>query len=210
MEHIFIINEVKIRSLQHGIMRGYKLKGRGKIGKIDHSDKKQQQQEILVNNAGANIALPAGEVAEQSWDTIYETNVRGGFFAAQAVFPSMREKGYGRIVFVTSQAGISAIPNQSVYSSSKAAANHLSRCLAVEWGKHGITVNAVAPTYVRTAMTEKRLNDPEFMQFIKGKIPVGKVANPEDVAAAVVYLVSDEAGMVNGSVLSVDGGWTAW
>ena len=166
--------------------------------------------DILVNNAGTNVALPAAEVTQDSWSTIYETNVRGGFFAAQAVFPSMRERGYGRVVFIASQAGIRAIANQSVYCSSKAAAIQLTRCLAVEWGRYGITANAVAPTYVRTAMTEKRLNDPEFMRFVMEKIPAGKVATPEDVAEAVVYLASDDAGMVNGSVLSVDGGWTAW
>ncbi len=80
----------------------------------------------------------------------------------------------------------------------------------VEWAKHGITVNAVAPTFVETNLTRDRLQDPEFLRFVLGKIPCGKLATPQDVAAAVVYLASEDAGMVNASVLTVDGGWTAW
>jgi 2-deoxy-D-gluconate 3-dehydrogenase len=80
----------------------------------------------------------------------------------------------------------------------------------VEWAKHGITVNAIAPTFVETNLTRQRLQNPEFLRFVLGKIPAGRLATPEDVAAAVVYLASEEANMVNSAVLCVDGGWTAW
>ncbi len=86
----------------------------------------------------------------------------------------------------------------------------LARTLGVEWAKHGITVNAIAPTFVETNLTRKRLQNPEFLGFVLGKIPCGKLATPRDIAAAAVYLASEEAGMVNAAVLSVDGGWTAW
>jgi 2-deoxy-D-gluconate 3-dehydrogenase len=102
------------------------------------------------------------------------------------------------------------IPGQPVYCSSKGAIINLVRTLGVEWARHGLTVNAVAPTFVETNLTRKRLQDPEFREYVLRQIPGGKLAQPDDVAAAVVYLASEQAGMVTGTTLSVDGGWTAW
>lgn len=166
--------------------------------------------DILVNNAGINRPTPGLEVSEENWDDHFKTNVKGGFFMAQAVAPSMIDRGWGRIVFISSQSGLIGIPGQPVYCSSKGAVIQLVRTLGVEWAKHGITVNTVAPTFVETNLTRERLEDPGFLKFVLGKIPAGHLATPEDVAAAVVYLASEEAKMVNGAVLCVDGGWTAW
>lgn len=191
-------------------------------GEIDVRDLKQIREgvaevesergriDILVNNAGINRPTPGLEVTEDIWDDHFKTNVRGGMFMAQAAATGMISRGWGRIVFISSQSGLVGIPGQPVYCASKGAVIQLVRALGVEWAKHGITVNSVAPTFVETNLTRKRLKDPEFLKFVLGKIPAGKLASPEDVAAAVVYLASDEAGMVNCATLSVDGGWTAW
>jgi NAD(P)-dependent dehydrogenase (short-subunit alcohol dehydrogenase family) len=170
------------------------------MGKID----------ILVNNAGINRPAAGLDVVESEWDDHYNTNVKGGFFMAQAAAPSMIAHHWGRIIFITSQSGLVGIPGQPMYCSSKGAVIQLARTLGLEWAKHGVTVNNVAPTFAETNLTRKRLQNPEFLRFVLGKIPIGTLAAPEDVAAAVVYLASEEARMVNCATLSVDGGWTAW
>ena len=166
--------------------------------------------DILVNNAGINRPAPGLEVTEELWDDHFDTNVRGGFFVAQAAAPGMIARGWGRVVFISSQSGLVGIPGQPVYCSSKGAIIQLVRTLGLEWARHGVTVNAVAPTFVETNLTRKRLGNPEFLKFVLGKIPCGKLATPVQVAAAVVYLASPEAAMVNCDTLRVDGGWTAW
>ena len=166
--------------------------------------------DILINNAGINRPAPGLEVTETNWDDQFDTNVKGGFFLAQALAPSMIDVGWGRVVWVSSQAGVVGIPGQPVYCASKGAVNQLVRTLGVEWAKHGITVNAICPTFVETALTRVRLEQPEFRDFVLNKIPAGVLAQNEHVAAAAVYLASDEAAMVNCHMLMVDGGWTAW
>jgi 2-deoxy-D-gluconate 3-dehydrogenase len=117
---------------------------------------------------------------------------------------------WGRIIWVSSQSGLVGIPGQPVYCSTKGGIIQVVRTLGIEWARHGITVNSVAPTFVETNLTRKRLQNPEFLKFVLGKIPVGRLATAEEVAAAAVFLASEEAAMVNCHTLSVDGGWTAW
>ena len=166
--------------------------------------------DILVNNAGINRPMAGLEVTEENWDDHYNTNIKGGFFLAQRVAPTMIERGWGRIIWISSQSGLIGIPGQPVYCSAKGAVIQAVRTLGVEWARHGITVNSVAPTFVETNLTRKRLQNSEFRSFVLGKIPRGKLAMPEDVACAVAYLASEEAGMVNCVNLPVDGGWIAW
>lgn len=166
--------------------------------------------DILVNNAGINRPAPGLEVTSENWDEHFNTNVRGGFFLSQAVARGMIERNWGRIIFISSQSGLVGIPGQPVYCSTKGAVIQLVRALGVEWAKFGITVNSIAPTFVETNLTRKRLDQPEFRRFVLGKIPCGQLALPEHVAAAAVYLASDEARMVNCETHCVDGGWTAW
>lgn len=166
--------------------------------------------DIVVNNAGINRPSPGVEVTPDEWDDHFNINVKGGFFIAQAAARGMIERRYGRVIFISSQSGLVGIPGQPVYCATKGAINQLVRTLGVEWAKSGITVNAVAPTFVETNLTRRRLENPEFRGFVLGKIPGGQLATPEQIAAAVVYLASDEAAMVNGDILRVDGGWTAW
>ena len=166
--------------------------------------------DILVNNAGINRPLKGLEVDAANWDDHYQTNVRGGFFLAQALAPAMIKAGWGRVIWISSQSGLIGIPGQPVYCSAKGAVIQLVRTLGVEWAQHGITVNSVAPTFVETNLTRKRLQDPDFRKFVLGKIPCGKLATVEHIASAAVFLASEEAAMVNCHTLCVDGGWTAW
>jgi NAD(P)-dependent dehydrogenase (short-subunit alcohol dehydrogenase family) len=122
----------------------------------------------------------------------------------------MKQRQWGRIIFISSQSGLVGIPGQAVYCGTKGAIIQIVRTLGVEWAKHGITVNSIAPTFVETNLTRARLCDPAFRSFVLGKIPSGKLAFPEHIAAAAVYLASEEASMVNCETHCVDGGWTAW
>lgn len=166
--------------------------------------------DILVNNAGLGPANPAESVTEADFDLTMDVNVKGVFFASQAAGRVMIEQGYGRIVSLSSQAGFVALPTESVYCISKAAVSHLTRCLAVEWGQHGVTVNAVAPTFIETDGTATDLADPAFRADVLERIAgLHRVGQPMDVAGAVVFLASPAASMITGTTLLVDGGWTA-
>jgi NAD(P)-dependent dehydrogenase (short-subunit alcohol dehydrogenase family) len=165
--------------------------------------------DILVNNAGIGPPNLAVDVSERDFDYTMNVNVKGTFFVSQAVGRLMLKRQYGRIVNLSSQAGFVALPSEAIYCMSKAAIAHLTKCLAVEWGPQHITVNAVAPTFIKTPGTEKWLTKPGFAQDVVARIPVGHVGEPSDVATAVVYLASPEARMINGATLMIDGGWTA-
>jgi NAD(P)-dependent dehydrogenase (short-subunit alcohol dehydrogenase family) len=165
--------------------------------------------DILVNNAGLGTNHDAIDATEAEWDELFAVNVRGLFFACQSAAREMLPQGSGRIVNMASQAGLVGILRHAAYSASKAAVIGLTRVLALEWSPHGVTVNAVAPTWVYTPGTAERLDDPAFLASVLERIPAGRVATTADVAAAVIYLASPAAGMVTGSVLSIDGGWTA-
>jgi NAD(P)-dependent dehydrogenase (short-subunit alcohol dehydrogenase family) len=165
--------------------------------------------DILVNNVGINRPAGGLDVSPEEWEDHFAANTRGGFFLAQAVAPAMIRNRWGRIIFISSQSGLVGFAGQPVYCATKGAVIQIVRSLALEWATHGITVNSVAPTFVETDLTRKRLENPEFRSFVLDKIPAGRLALPEEVAAAVAYLASGEAAMVNGATLSVDGGWTA-
>ena len=167
--------------------------------------------DLLVNNAGLNIPQGIFDVDEASWDSVIDTNLKGSFFAAQAAARHMVEQGEGgRIINIASQAGVVGIEERSAYGASKGGVALLTKVLAIELAQYGITVNAVAPTFVATELTRSTLEDPEWRERILSRIPLGRVGEIGDVAAAVVYLASPAASMVTGHTLLVDGGWTAW
>lgn len=165
--------------------------------------------DILVNNAGLGFNQDAVNVTEADWDQMMDVNLKGLFFACQAAGRRMIAQGHGRIVNMSSQAGIVGIRRHAVYSASKGGVNLLTRVLALEWAPHGVTVNAVAPTFIRTPGTAERLDDPAFLADVLSRLPIGHVGTPMDVAGAVIYLASPAAALVTGSILLVDGGWTA-
>src|SRR5207247_758054 len=166
--------------------------------------------DILVNNAGLGPENPAEDVTEADFDLTFDINVKGTYFASQAAGRVMIRQGYGRIVSLSSQAGFVALPTESVYCTSKAAVAHLTKCLAVEWGQHGITVNAVAPTFIRTPGTEGALADPVFEAETLERIAgLHRIGEPMDVAGTVVFLASPAASLITGHTILIDGGWTA-
>jgi NAD(P)-dependent dehydrogenase (short-subunit alcohol dehydrogenase family) len=166
--------------------------------------------DILVNNAGLGPANPAEAVSEADYDLTMDVNVKGLFFASQAAGRVMIRQHAGRIINLSSQAGFVALPTESIYCASKAAVAHLTRCLAVEWGVHGITVNAVAPTFIRTDGTAADLEDPVFEADVRERIAgLHRIGEPVDVAGGVVFLASPAASLITGTTLLIDGGWTA-
>ncbi len=166
--------------------------------------------DILVNNAGVGPENPAEDVRESDFDLTLAVNLKGTFFASQAAARVMIPQGYGRIVNMSSQAGYVALPTESVYCMTKAAIAHLTKCLAVEWGPHGITVNGVAPTFIRTPGTEPALADPRFRADVEERIAaLHRIGEPMEVAGAVVFLASPAASLITGETILVDGGWTA-
>ena len=173
---------------------------RQELGEID----------ILVCSAGINIPKLAHEVTEAEWDAVLTVNTKGLFFCNQAVaVQSMMPRKSGVIVNIASQMGLVGGPKRAPYCASKGGVILLTYAEAVEWAPYNIRINAVAPTFIRTPLSEKFLSDPEFMSYVMENIPLGRLATVGDVAAAVCFLVSDEANMITGTTLSVDGGWTA-
>jgi 2-deoxy-D-gluconate 3-dehydrogenase len=165
--------------------------------------------DILVNNAGLGANQPAVDVTEADWDDMLAVNLKGLFFCCQAAGRIMLRQGYGRIINISSQASVVGIRDHAVYCASKGGVNQLTRVLALEWSAGGITVNAVAPTFIYTPGTAERLDDPAYLQQVVARLPIGRVGTITDVAAAVIYLASSAGAMVTGSILMVDGGWTA-
>jgi NAD(P)-dependent dehydrogenase (short-subunit alcohol dehydrogenase family) len=166
--------------------------------------------DILVNNAGLAPGNLAEHVLEKDFDLTLNVNLKGTFFASQAVGRVMIRQNRGCIVNMSSQAGFVALPTESVYCMSKAAISHLTKCLAVEWGKYNIRVNAVAPTFIHTPGTEEALADPAFHADTVERIAaLHRIGEPMEVAGAVVFLASPAASLITGHTLLIDGGWTA-
>jgi NAD(P)-dependent dehydrogenase (short-subunit alcohol dehydrogenase family) len=186
------------------------LRDVGSIGRaVDEVAERHGQLDILVNSAGLGTNHDALDATEEEWDELLDVNLKGLFFACQAAGRHMVARGYGRIVNMSSQAGHVGIRRHAAYSASKGGVELLTKVLALEWGPHGVTVNAIAPTFIRTPGTAERLDQPEFLADVLARIPAGRIGTTTDVAAALLFLASPSAGLVNGTSILVDGGWTA-
>ncbi|WP_106534289.1 SDR family NAD(P)-dependent oxidoreductase [Planomicrobium soli] len=165
--------------------------------------------DVLVNNAGVNIAKPAMEVTEEDWDTVLDLNLKSVFFASQAAAKYMLRQKSGRIINIASQMAFVGYVKRAAYCSSKGGLVQLTKALAVEWAKEGIRVNAVAPTFIETELTSKMFEDAEFKKDVENRILLNGLSQPRDISGAVLYLASDLANFVTGETIKVDGGWTA-
>ena len=168
--------------------------------------------DIMVCNAGLNVRKTALEMTEVDWDTVLDVNLRGVFFSAQAGAAQMVRQGHGgKIVSIASIMGLVGSATSGVaYCASKGGVVNLTRVLAIEWASHNIQVNGVAPTFVMTPLTEGVFANEAFLQSVLSRTPNGKLATPEAIADAVVFLASPQADLITGTTLPVDGGWTAW
>jgi NAD(P)-dependent dehydrogenase (short-subunit alcohol dehydrogenase family) len=167
--------------------------------------------DVLVNSAGTNRPGPMVGYAAADFDTLMDVNVRGTFLTCREFGTRLLARArVGSVVNLSSQMGAVGAANRAVYCASKHAVEGMTKALGVEWARDGIRVNAVAPTFVRTPLTEAMLADPAFEADVRRRIPSGELATVEQVADAVRYLACDASGSVTGTILRVDGGWTAW
>ena len=168
-----------------------------------------ERLDVLVNNAGTNRPQPFLDVTDDALDEMLNLNVRAAFRVARSAARVMMRHGSGSIVNMSSQMGHVGSPRRSVYCATKHAIEGLTKAMAVELGPHGVRVNAVAPTFIDTPLTRPFFGDPEFAEFVNGMIAMKRLGTPDEVAAAVLYLASPASGIVTGTSLRVDGGWTA-
>lgn len=179
--------------IRAGVAEGHKA-----MGRID----------VLVNNVGIGAEAAPEDVSEADFDQTVNVNLKGTFFVSQTVGRHMIADGGGRIVNISSQAGTVALKNESIYCMTKAAINHLTRCLAFEWAAHKINVNSVGPTFIWTDGTRPYLNEAKNHDATLAHIPLGRIGNPIDVVGAVVFLASPAASLITGANLLIDGGWS--
>jgi NAD(P)-dependent dehydrogenase (short-subunit alcohol dehydrogenase family) len=173
---------------------------------VDHGE----PFDILVNSAGAARHATTLEVTERDYRAVMDINVGATFFASQAVAARLVAQGHpGSIINISSQMGHVSGPNRSVYSASKFAVEGLTKAMAIDLALHNIRVNSICPTFINTELAAKSLSDPAFKSWVLSKIKLGRIGRLEDIMGPVVFLASDASGLMTGSALMVDGGWTA-
>lgn len=164
---------------------------------------------VLVNNAGLGFTKPAVEVTEQDWNTLFETHAKGTFFCSQQIGALMIERGYGKIINMSSTWSIATEAGKSVYCSAKAAISQLTAALSTEWAPLGVRVNALAPTATMTDSVQDMLSkNPKRAEYLRSRIKLGRFAKPSDLVGAAIYLASSASDFVTGQTLFVDGGFT--
>jgi NAD(P)-dependent dehydrogenase (short-subunit alcohol dehydrogenase family) len=162
--------------------------------------------DILVNNAGCNVRKPALDVTWDDWNLILDTNLRGTFFAAQAVARHMIPQKYGRIINIGSVTAVAGYAGLGPYGASRGGVKQLTMSLADDWGRHGITVNCLAPGWFKTAQNAVMYENKEWVDYLCDRIPLKRPGQPRDLDGAVVFLASEASGYVTGQTLLVDGG----
>jgi gluconate 5-dehydrogenase len=162
--------------------------------------------DILVNNAGCNVRKPALDVTWDDWNLILDTNLRGSFFVAQTVARRMIARGYGRIINIGSVTSVAGYAGLGPYGASRGGIRQLTMSLADDWGKHGVTVNCLAPGWFRTAQNNVMYEDKEWVEYLVERIPIKRPGQPNDLDGAIVFLASEASRYVTGQTLLVDGG----
>ena len=191
----FVVDVTSKSSVQAGVQQILKH-----FGKVD----------ILVNNAGVNYRVPVLEIPEEKWDLVINTNLKGYFLVAQAVAPQMIERGYGKVINMSSILGAVGLPNQVAYASSKGGVDQMTKVMAIEWAKKGVRVNAIGPTYFETELVAQLRNDPERFNFINERTPMGRWGYPPELEGIVIFLASSASDFITGQTIYIDGGWTIW
>lgn len=166
--------------------------------------------DILVNNAGIIRRTPAAEYLEEDWDATLEIDLTASFILSQAAGRVMLKKGRGKIINIASVLAFQGGINVTAYTASKHGVAGLTKALSNDWASKGINVNALAPSFFVTELTEPIQRDPERSQSITGRTPIGRWGTPEDIAGAALFLASPASDYINGVILPVDGGWMAW
>ena len=185
-----VLNETDIANIVRAAIDEY--------GKID----------ILINNAGLNIRHPAVEFTWKEWDTVLNTNLKGSFFVAQAVGKEMMKRKYGRIVNIGSCTCVFGMEGIGPYCASRGGVLQMTRSLAAEWGRHGVTVNVLAPGWFKTAQNKVLYDNIKWVEYITDRIPLGRPGQPNDLDGTVIFLASDASAYVTGQIILVDGGFT--
>lgn len=162
--------------------------------------------DILVNNAGCNVRKPALDVTWEDWNLILDTNLRGSFFVAQQIAKRMAQRGYGRIVNIGSVTSVFGYAGLAPYGASRGGIRQLTMSLADDWGKHGITVNCLAPGWFQTAQNKVLYEDKEWVEYLVDRIPLKRAGEPHDLDGAIVFLASEASRYITGQTLLVDGG----
>jgi len=173
----------------------------GEFGKLD----------IMVNNAGISMTVPSKDITPEQWRQAVETDLFGVWYCCQSAGKQMIAQNGGCIINITSMNGQIAFPMRAPYCASKAAGNMLTKVLAIEWAEHNVRVNSIAPGYIRTELVQDLIDRGVLsVNAIEKRTPQGQIGKVDDIAGAAVYLASDESSFVTGSILTVDGGWTAY
>ena len=163
--------------------------------------------DILVNNAGCNVRKPAADITWDDWNTVLDTNLRGTFFVAQAVATrSMIPNGYGRIINIGSVTSVFGYAGLGPYCASRGGTKQLTMSLADDWGRHGVTVNCLAPGWFKTAQNAVLYENEQWVEYLRDRIPLNRPGQPQDLDGAVVFLASDASAYIPGQTLLVDGG----
>jgi NAD(P)-dependent dehydrogenase (short-subunit alcohol dehydrogenase family) len=164
--------------------------------------------DILVNNAGLNIRNPVTDFSWEDWDTVLQTNLKGNFFCAQAVGKEMIKRKYGRIINMGSCTCVFGMEGIAPYTASRGGVLMMTKSLAAEWGKFGITANVLAPGWFKTAQNAALYENPEWIKNVKSRIPLDRPGQPHDLDGTVIFLASDASAYVTGQMILVDGGFT--